>query len=122
MGVFWDVQMTKAVSSSWGRFTPVTDVSVPSVWCAGWVWTVLFKMHATMFLCRAPHGRHWYGTDAWLIRHWYVWIDLCASLYTYQTTGYCILEDNHFCACRHECFKSQKIHAVTVVCFRVKKH
>jgi tRNA U38,U39,U40 pseudouridine synthase TruA len=41
----------------------VSSESVPSVQCARYVWTVLFKMHATMVLCRTPHGRHWYGTD-----------------------------------------------------------
>jgi hypothetical protein len=24
-----------------------------------------------MFLCRTPHGRHWYGTDTSLIRNWH---------------------------------------------------
>jgi hypothetical protein len=41
----------------------VSSVSVPSVQCAGCMWTVLFKIRVTTFLCRTPHGRHWYVTD-----------------------------------------------------------
>jgi hypothetical protein len=69
-----------------GRFTLISDVSVPYQYrpqCAGYVWKILFKIHGTTFLCRTPHGRkgnvtdtslirHWYVTDTSLIRHWHV--------------------------------------------------
>jgi hypothetical protein len=47
-------------------------MSVPSVQCAGYVWMVPFKIHGTMFVCRTPQGRRWYGTDTSLKRNWHV--------------------------------------------------
>jgi hypothetical protein len=71
----WDLtglhDETRELRSIHIRQWRVSSVSVPSVQWAGWVLLVLFKIHAAMFLCRTPHGRHWHGTDTELTRHWY---------------------------------------------------